>query len=165
MIPEYFVDFEKWIPIMENPAKYFATPAVNLVWAMAEATKIIEEEGLQARADRHRKNADAIAKALEAIGCKILADESCRASTLSVAIYPEGVDDAKFRSTMLDQGVVVANALGAYNGKAFRLGHMGNIDINDEVACLGVIERALIRCGVAVEPGKAIGIYMAEMAK
>ena len=47
----------------------------------------------------------------------------------------------------------------------FRLGHMGNIDINDEVACLGVIERALIRCGVAVEPGKAIGIYMAEMAK
>ena len=37
-----------------------------------------------------------------------------------------------------------------------------------EIVCrasLGVIERALIRCGVAVEPGKAIGIYMAEMAK
>ena len=36
-IPEYYVDFEKWIPIMENPAKYFATPAVNLVWAHARS--------------------------------------------------------------------------------------------------------------------------------
>ena len=48
-IPEYYVDFEKWLPIMENPAKYFATPAVNLVWAMKEATAIISEEGLKAR--------------------------------------------------------------------------------------------------------------------
>ena len=30
-IPEYYVDFEKWIPIMDEPSKYFATPAVNLV--------------------------------------------------------------------------------------------------------------------------------------
>lgn len=44
-IPEYYVDFEKWIPIMDEPSKYFATPAVNLVWAMQEATRIIEEEG------------------------------------------------------------------------------------------------------------------------
>ena len=150
---------------MENPAKYFATPAVNLVWAMAEATKIIEEEGLQARADRHRKNADAIAKALEAIGCKILADESCRASTLSVAIYPEGVDDAKFRSTMLDQGVVVANALGAYNGKAFRLGHMGNATVNELIVALSSVERALVACGAKVELGTAVGTFMAELNK
>ena len=165
MIPEYFVDFEKWIPIMENPAKYFATPAVNLVWAMAEATKIIEEEGLQARADRHRKNADAIAKAVEAIGCKVLADESCRASTLSVVLYPEGVDDAKFRAAMLDQGVVVANALGAYNGKAFRLGHMGNATVNELIVALSSVERALIACGAPVEPGKAVGTFMAELNK
>ena len=165
MIPEYFVDFEKWIPIMENPAKYFATPAVNLVWAMAEATKIIEEEGLQNRADRHRKNADAIAKAVEAIGCKVLADESCRASTLSVVLYPEGVDDAKFRAAMLDQGVVVANALGAYNGKAFRLGHMGNATVNELIVALSSVERALIACGAPVEPGKAVGTFMAELNK
>lgn len=165
MIPEYYVDFEKWIPIMENPAKYFATPAVNLVWAMQEATNIIKEEGVKARADRHRKNADAMAKALESIGLTILAKEGCRASTLSCVIYPAGVDDAKFRAAMLDEGVVIAGALGAYAGKAFRIGHMGNATENDMIVALAAVERALKACGANIELGKAVGTYIAEMKK
>ena len=164
-IPEYYVDFEKWIPIMDNPAKYFATPAVNLVWAMKEATAIIKEEGLQARAVRHRKNADAVVKALESIGFTILAKPGCRASTLSVAIYPEGVDDTAFRSNMFNEGVVCAGALASYAGKAFRLGHMGNTTENEMVVALSAVERSLKACGVAVELGKAVGIYVEEMKK
>jgi len=165
MIPEYYVDFEKWIPIMENPAKYFATPAVNLVWAMNEAVRIIKKEGLKARADRHRRNAKAVAKALESIGLSIVARSDCRASTLSLVVYPEGVDDAQFRSVMLDEGVVVAGALGKYAGKAFRVGHMGNITPNEMVVMLSAVERSLVRCGAAVEQGKAVGTYTAEMSK
>ena len=164
-IPEYYVDFEKWIPIMENPSKYFATPAVNLVWAMLEATKIVKEEGLKARADRHVKNAAAMHKALESIGLRILANAGCRASTLSCVIYPEGVDDAKFRAAMLDEGVVVAGALGAYAGKAFRIGHMGNATENDMIVALSAVERSLKACGANVELGKAVGTYIAEMKK
>ena len=164
-IPEYYVDFEKWVPIMENPAKYFATPAVNLVWAMLEATKIIKEEGLKARAERHTKNAAAMHKALESIGLRILADAGCRASTLSCVIYPEGVDDAKFRAAMLDEGVVIAGALGAYAGKAFRIGHMGNATENDMIVALSAVERSLKACGANVELGKAVGTYIAEMKK
>lgn len=164
-ITEYYVDFEKWIPIMDEPSKYFATPAVNLVWAMQEATRIIEEEGYKARYERHKKNAEAMQKALESMGFTILAEKEHRAVTLSNLIYPEGVDDVKFRNTMFEEGMTVAGGLAAYAGKMFRLGHMGNIDINDEVAVLGIIERGLIRCGVKVELGKAVGIYMAEMMK
>lgn len=164
-IPEYYVDFEKWIPIMDEPSKYFATPAVNLVWAMQEATRIIEEEGYKARYERHKKNAEAMQKALESMGFTILAEKEHRAVTLSNLIYPEGVDDVKFRNTMFEEGMTVAGGLAAYAGKMFRLGHMGNIDINDEVAVLGIIERGPIRCGVKVELGKAVGIYMTEMMK
>ena len=159
-IPEYYVDFEKWLPIMENPAKYFATPAVNLVWAMKEATAIISEEGLKARDARHHKNAQAIHKALEAIGFSILAKPECRADTLSVCIYPNGVDDAKFRAAMFEEGVVVAGALGAYAGKAFRLGHMGNIDQNTIVQALSAVERSLKACGCDIRYGTAVGAYM-----
>lgn len=162
-IPEYYVDFEKWLPIMENPAKYFATPAVNLVWAMKEATEIIKAEGLQARDARHHKNAQAIHKALEAVGFTILAKPECRADTLSVCIYPDGVDDAKFRAAMFDAGVVVAGALGAYAGKAFRLGHMGNIDQNTIVQALSAVERALKECGCSIEFGTAVGTYLSAM--
>ncbi len=165
-IPEYYVDFEKWLPIMKDPSKYFATPAINLVWGMAESVRLIKEEGgLKVRAERHRKNADATAKALESIGFQILAQPGCRACTLSVCIYPAGVDDAKFRASMLDNGVVCAGSLGAYAGKAFRLGHMGNIGENEMITALSAVERSLLACGVAVELGKSVATYVAEMKK
>ena len=165
MIPEYYVDFEKWLPIMENPSKYFATPAVNLVWAMIESVRIIKDEGLKARAERHTKNAAAAAKAMESIGFTILAKPGVRANTLSVCVYPEGVDDAQFRAAMLDNGVICAGALASYAGKAFRLGHMGNIGENEMITALSAVERSLLACGVSVELGKAVGTYIAEMKK
>jgi len=162
-IPEFYVDFEKWLPIMNDPAKYFATPAINLVWAMKEALSIIKEEGLQARHDRHRKNSAAVRKALETIGLNVLAKPGCQASTLSVFVYPAGIDDAKFRSTMFAENVSVAGSLGAYAGKAFRIGHMGNITTGDMVTMLSAVERALKACGGQVKLGTAVGAYMEEM--
>lgn len=164
-IPEYYVDFEKWIPIMDDPSKYFATPAINLVWAMLESMHMIQAEGLKERDARHRKNAEAMQKALESLGFTLLAEPGHRAVTLSNLIYPEGLDDGQFRTTLMEEGIIVAGGLGAYAGKMFRLGHMGNIDINDEVAVLGVIERTLARCGIEVEFGKSIHIYLSEMTK
>lgn len=162
-IPEYYVDFEKWAPVMQDSAKYFATPAINLVWAMKESMAIIAAEGLKERAARHAKNAAAVRTALAAIGLSVLAKPGCQASTLSNVIYPTGIDDAKFRATMLAEGVVVAGALGAYAGKAFRIGHMGNVDENTMVTMLAAIERSLTACGAAVRLGEAVGTYMAEM--
>lgn len=164
MIPEYYCDFDKWVPIMDDTSKYFATPAINLIWALQESIRMIKLEGMKPRYERHLKNARAMQKALEAIGFKCLAVQT-RAVTLSNLIYPAGIVDADFRATLLDEGIMVAGGLAAYAGKMFRLGHMGNIDINDEVAVLGVIERAMNRCGVKVPYGKAVGIYMEEMAK
>jgi aspartate aminotransferase-like enzyme len=163
MIPEYYVDFEKWIPTMENPAKYFATPAVNLVWAMAESTRIIMEEGYKARSERHLKNARAMQAALEAIGFRVLAEDGHRAVTLSNLVYPEGLDDVTFRNTLYEEGITVAGGLGPYAGKMFRVGHMGNVDTNDMVAALGAIERGLYRCTKAAVLGVAVRTYLERM--
>ena len=164
-IPEYYVDFHKWLPIMEDPGKYFATPAVNLVWAMAESVRIIKEEGYENRCERHRKNARAMQAALESLGFRVLAEPEHRAVTPSNLVYPEGLADGEFRSALYDEGMTVAGGLGPYAGKMFRLGHMGNIDSNDEVAALGIIERALARCGADVAMGSSIGVYMREMTR
>ncbi len=166
-IPEYYVDFEKWIPIMDNPSKYFATPAINLIWAMAESVRLIKEEGgLKVRCDRHLKNARAMQTALQALGFTLLAEDGYRAVTLSNLIYPAGIDDAKFRSTLMEEGIIVAAGLAAYAGKMFRIGHMGNVDINDMVAALSVVERALSKLtGKTDCLGKGVGVYMQEMMK
>lgn len=164
-IPEYFVDFEKWLPVMESPAKYFATPPINLVWALLEALRIIKAEGVQERYERHLKNARAMQAALTTLGFTVLANENHRAVTLSNLVYPAGLDDLSFRNTIYDEGMTVAGGLGPYAGKMFRLGHMGNIDINDEVAALGILERSLLKCGIPITLGQGISVYMNAMGK
>lgn len=159
-IPDSYMDFEKWIPIMHDPMKYWGTPPVNLIWALKEAVNLIKEEGLEERYVRHRQDAKGIQAGLEALGFKILAAPDCRAATLSVAIYPDGIDDAVFRNTLTEEGVVTAASLGAYAGKSFRLGHMGNIDKHTVVSVLAAIERTLHRVGEPVEFGRSIRAYM-----
>ncbi|MCQ2547221.1 MAG: alanine--glyoxylate aminotransferase family protein [Clostridia bacterium] len=163
VIPEYYVDYEKWIPIMQDPAKYFATPPINLIWALQEAIKTIEEEGIEARYDRHEKQAAAMRKALEVLGFKVTAEAGCEAPTLTNCYYMDGINDSEFRNYALDEGVMLAGALGEYAGKAFRIGHMGNADVHDLVAALAGMERALVKSGVEIELGKSIGVFMKEM--
>ncbi|MFZ2257148.1 MAG: alanine--glyoxylate aminotransferase family protein [Clostridiaceae bacterium] len=164
-IPEYYVDFKKWIPVMNDPSKYFATPAINLIWALQESIRIAKEEGIESRYQRHLKNARAMQKALEELGFTVLAEEGHRAVTLSNLIYPDGLDDVKFRTTLMEEGMIVAAGLAAYAGKMFRIGHMGNIDINDEVAALGIIERTLFKVANVDKLGQGIAVYMKEMLK
>ena len=164
-IPEYYVDFDKWLPIMESPAKYFATPAVNLIWALKESVRIINAEGIEERYKRHKKVAEAIQVAFETLGFKILAEKGHRAVTLSNLIYPEGIDDVAFRGLLAEEGIQVAGGLAAYAGKMFRIGHMGNIDMHEIVSAVATIERALYRAGMPVELGKGVGILMKELLK
>lgn len=164
-IPEYYVDFEKWLPIMDDPAKYFATPAINLVWALKESVRIMKEEGMQERYQRHLKNARAMQAAFTALGFTVLANEAHRAVTLSNLVYPAGLNDVEFRNTLMEEGIIVAGGLAAYAGRMCRIGHMGNVDCNDMVAVLGVIERALNRCGVKVAYGTGVSAYLNGITK
>ena len=164
-ISEYYIDFDKWLPIMNDPSKYFATPAVNMIWALKESVRIIKEEGIENRYERHRKNARAMQAALEAIGFTLLAEKEHRAVTLSNVLYMDGINDLEFRKVLGEEGVVVAGGLAAYAGKMFRLGHMGNIDIHDMVSTIAAIERALYKSGIEVELGKGVGALMAELLK
>ncbi len=163
-IKEYYIAFDKWLPVMHDTSKYYATPAVNMVWALKESLKIIKEEGLEARYERHTKVAGAMRAAFEAMGLSVLADESNRASTLSCILYPEGIDDLEFRKIMAEEGAVVAGGLGAYAGKMFRMGHMGNVDTLDLTSALGAMERTLYRMGIDVL-GKGTSAFTREMSK
>jgi aspartate aminotransferase-like enzyme len=163
MLPEvieYYADYKKWAPIMDDTKKYFATPAVNMTWAMKKSVDIIKEEGLENRYARHRKNAGAMRAALEAMGFTILADPSCRAVTLSNPLYPEGVEDLAFRTELEKQGVQVAGGLGEYAGKMFRIGHMGNVDEHELAATVCAMEKTLKKLVPGYEVGKGITAFL-----
>jgi len=162
-IPEFYIDFEKWIPIMNDPSKYYATPAVNMIWALKESVRLINEEGIEARYERHMRVSNAVNASLEAMGFKVLAKEGNRCSTLSNVLYPEGINDAEFRKELAEQGVMVAGGLAAYAGKMFRIGHMGNIDDHTVYSSIAAIERTLIKLGYKYEKGIGLKTLLEKM--
>lgn len=154
-IPAYYSDIKNWIPVMNDPGKYFATPPVNLIYAYDVAMNIVLEEGILKRETRHIAYGCAIRAALSTYGMVALAEEAVAAPTLSCLLYPEGVEDAKFRAKLAEKGVIVAGALAHLAGKAFRIGHMGNTtpvmleeavrligETLNEVGCIVDIEQA-----------------------
>lgn len=155
-VPAYYADVQRWLPVMLDPSRYYSTPCVNEIVGLAEALRIVHEEGLPARFARHARIARAFRAGLEAVGLKLFTAPDCRADTLSVVMLPENVADAAFRKEMAARGVVVAGGLGPIAGKAFRLGHMGNIGAGEVVTALGAIEGTLRASGVPVEPGIAV---------
>lgn len=151
-VPAYYTDIHNWRTIMANPAMYFATPPVNLIYAYDKALEIVLEEGMEKREARHIAFGKAVRNALRSYGMVPLAAESVAAPTLSCILYPEGIEDAVFRASLARRGVIVAGALAHLAGKAFRIGHMGN-------TTAAMLEQAIISIGEALqEQNQAVDI-------
>ena len=142
-IRTYYGDVKRWIPVLQDPTTYFATHATNMIYALHRSCQMILAEGLEARFGRHAKLASAFRAAIQSMGLQLLCQQNESANTMTVSRYPNGVEDAEFRKTMAENGVIVAGGLGPLKGKTFRVGHMGNINKNDLLATISAIEGAL----------------------
>lgn len=155
-IPAYYTDIKNWIPIMHDPQKYFATPPVNLVYAYDEGMRIVMEEGMENRYKRHEAFGKGVRAALREYGMEALAKEEVAAATLSCILYPEGIDDVRFRSSLADKGLIVAGALAHLSGKAFRIGHMGNTTEEMLEKAIRLIGETMNELGFEVDPNKGV---------
>jgi len=152
----YYGDFKNWLPIMRDPSKYFATPPVNMVYALSEALKLVLEEGLEKRFRRHYVCAEALRSAIDALNLKIVAEREYASNTITAIHYPGKVEDQAFRTGMKECGVVVAGGLGPLKGKGFRIGHMGNVNLSDITSTIGAVEITLRNLGHRFEYGAGL---------
>ncbi|KAB2332322.1 alanine--glyoxylate aminotransferase family protein [Cytobacillus depressus] len=158
-VPAYYCDVNNWIPIMQDPSKYFATPAVNLIYAYEEGMKLVLAEGMENRYKRHAAFGKAVRSALAEYGMKALAEEEVAAATLSCILYPEGINDTEFRAALAKKGLVVAGALAHLAGKAFRIGHMGNTTEEMLETAVALIGETLVEQGLDVSTEKALARF------
>lgn len=156
-IPAYYSDLLRWLPIMEDPSKYFSTPCVNEIRAFNEGTKIVLEEGMEERFLRHQRIARAFRAALSELGFTFYTEEPFLADTLSVVLYPEGIEDQPFRKSLVENGVIVAGGLGEVAGKVFRMGHMGNLSYSQVDFAVGALETTLSGLGYEFQSKIAVG--------
>lgn len=162
-IPAYYADILRWLPIMLDPSKYFSTPCVNEIRAFFEGTRIMLEEGMEQRFKRHAAIGEAVRSALSALGLSLFTSDDCLADTLSVVYYPQGIKDAEFRKTLADNGVIAAGGLGEAAGRAFRLGHMGNLSESQLEFAIAALETTLEAGGYAFRPRAGVEAAMAVL--
>ncbi|KPV65486.1 MAG: phosphoserine aminotransferase [Candidatus Bathyarchaeota archaeon BA1] len=153
----YYGSFKNWLPVMRDPAlKYFATLPVNMIYALCDALNLVLSEGLERRFKRHHVSAEALRAAMDALNLKTVADRKYAADTVTAIYYPENVEDQAFRNGMKKRGVIVAGGLGPLTGKGFRVGHMGNVNLNDIMSTVGAMEVTLRDIGYHFEHGAGL---------
>jgi alanine-glyoxylate transaminase/serine-glyoxylate transaminase/serine-pyruvate transaminase len=104
---------------------YHHTAPVNMTYGLHEALTIVLEEGLEARWERHAQMHRRLRSGLEALGLSYIPKHSLH--TLNCVRIPEGADDAKVRTRLLEQyGIEIGAGLGVMAGRAWRIGLMGH---------------------------------------
>ncbi len=157
----YYGDFGLWLPVMEayeaRKVAYFATPAVNLIYALDVSLQQILAEGMENRFARHRLLAKAFQAGIDAIGLKqVPLREEIRAWTLTCAYYPDGIGPELLKAIKAEGVVVAAGLHPEIKDKYFRVGHMGTLTPGDVLTTLGAIERALASLGYRFEKGAGV---------
>ncbi|HRW99040.1 MAG TPA: alanine--glyoxylate aminotransferase family protein, partial [Cyclobacteriaceae bacterium] len=105
---------------------YHHTAPVSAMYALREAYRIVLEEGLEKRYQRHIANHQLLKKELEALGFEFVVKEGFRLPMLNAVKLPEGVDDMAVRSRLLNEyNIEVGGGLGQFAGKIWRVGLMG----------------------------------------
>lgn len=103
---------------------YFATPAVQLIYALHASLKAITRQPMEIRFDQHRKVAAQFRQNIRQLGLKTVAqDEACSANGMTAIWLPEGIEIPQLVPALASQGVQIAGGiLVGLAGKYFRIG-------------------------------------------
>ena len=114
--------------------RYHHTAPISMFYALREALLVIAEEGIENRWERHRRCHLSFVKGIEKMGLCMHVPEGRRIATLNTVRVPEGVDEARVRRRLLDEGgIEIAGGFGPLAGKVFRIGVMGPLATEDNV--------------------------------
>ncbi|WP_394753795.1 aminotransferase class V-fold PLP-dependent enzyme [Crenothrix sp.] len=133
------------------------TPALPILYGLRKALDLLLEEGMENVYDRHFRLAEGTRKAVAAWGLKLCAQPGFESNTVTAVMVPEDKDARTVIATAFSKyNMSLGGGLSELLGKAFRIGHVG--DMND-VSMLGAIagvEMALLDNGFDIKPGSGV---------
>lgn len=160
-LPDYYLDLLRnkgYMVDRLSPRRTPFTPGVPALLGLYEALKLIEEEGLENRFERHRLIGEGMRESIKAIGLELFPEEGAYSNTLTSFKVPKGIEDKELRGRMKEKyGVIVAGGLEELTGKIVRIGHMGISAVPQNVfATVSALECALHEMGFKLELGSGI---------
>jgi len=158
-IGNWYLDMSLVAKYWTDERTYHHTPPTGMIYALREALRLVHEEGLEDRFKRHESNHRALVAGLEAMGIKMFVEENNRLWSLNAACVPEGVNDAKIRSKLLnDFNIEIGGGFGTLKGKIWRIGLMGySCSKNNVLMFLAALENVLASEGYSLELGAGVG--------
>jgi len=137
---------------------YHHTAPINMNYALHEALRMVLEEGLPARFERHRVNHRALRAGLKAIGIDYAVAEDFQLPMLNAVVIPAGIDDAAVRKQLLGEfGIEIGGGLGPMKGKTWRIGLMGEASSRRNVLLfLAALEKCLLDQGYKLNAGASV---------
>ena len=156
-LPKFYLNLQSYRKsLLSNSNPY--TPAVNLVFALDEALKMMKEEGLDNIFQRHNRHKLAMSNAVKALNLKLFADEKYLSPSIT-AVKTEGIDAEKFRKTIKNNfDILLAGGQDHMKGKIFRVGHLGYVNDRDVITVVSAISNTLLKLGkiTAQQAGEAL---------
>jgi alanine-glyoxylate transaminase / serine-glyoxylate transaminase / serine-pyruvate transaminase len=127
-VQSWFMDLNLVLGYWAEGARrsYHHTAPVNALYGLHEALLMLQEEGLEAAWERHRRHHLALRSGLEALGLTLAVPEGERTPMLNAVTIPAGVDDARVRGRLLaEHDLEIGAGLGTLAGRVWRIGLMG----------------------------------------
>ncbi len=112
-----------WI---ERPAAYHHTAPILSIYALHEALRLVLEEGVEERWQRHTRAGGHLQAGLRSRDLELLADPEHQLAPLTAVRVPDGVDGKRVQGRMLrEHGIEIGGGLGPAAPAMWRIGLMG----------------------------------------
>jgi aspartate aminotransferase-like enzyme len=144
---QYFdlLEFDRYWSKHQTPT----TPAVNLIYALVEQLRYIDEEGLEGRAQRHWRMAERTWRWAETVGDRwglsVLAPEGARSATVTAYRLPAELEGPPIVSRLKQSGYTIGSGYGKLKETTIRIGHMGDHSVAELDQLLVQLEEVLTR--------------------
>lgn len=159
-VQSWYMDLSVLAQYWGQERAYHHTAPISMNFAIYEALRAVLEEGLEARFARHRRNHEALAAGIAAMGLSFSSQEGHRLPMLNAIRVPDGIDELKVRRRLLaDHAIEIGGGMGLLKGKIWRIGLMGESSHpNNVVLVLAALERAIRDEGGKVGNGAAAAL-------
>lgn len=146
-MPRAYLDFASIRRTLGGPRPETpGTTPVLLVLQLLEALRMIREEGVDAVFDRHQALAGRVREWAGDLGYGLQGPGILeRSPTLTALRLPPGVEPEPVRKRLREAGIQIAGGLGAFKSKCIRIGHMGDIRMEDVERTMDALEQATLR--------------------
>lgn len=144
-VANWYLDVTMVAKYWGNERTYHHTAPINMNYGFREALRIVAEEGLESRWQRHQANAQLLWDGLAKLDLTCHVAEPHRLPSLTTVKVPDGVDAKLVVGRLREKfNIEIAGGLGELAGKVWRIGLMGyNSRPENVLLLLSALEQVL----------------------